>query len=80
MLCIAKLVVDDVVSPFYRTYDILRQSSAACKALKVLKTTVLKRPRSTWADKAARLVQIPRSPIFVIRVRRRSSHCRSGSW
>src|SRR5215468_3152857 len=32
-----------VVFPFYRTYDVLRQSSAACKALKVLKTTVLKR-------------------------------------
>jgi hypothetical protein len=32
-----------VVFPFYRSYDVLRQSSAACKALKVLKTTVLKR-------------------------------------
>jgi len=32
-----------VVFPFYRTYHVLRQSSAACKALKVLKTTVLKR-------------------------------------
>jgi len=32
-----------VVFPFYRTYDVLRQSSAACKALKVLETTVLKR-------------------------------------
>jgi len=32
-----------VVFPFYRTYDVRRQSSAVCKALKVLKTTVLKR-------------------------------------
>ena len=32
-----------VAFPFYRTYDVLRQSSAACKALKVPKTTVLKR-------------------------------------
>jgi hypothetical protein len=32
-----------VVFPFYRTYDVLRQSSAACKALKVLKSGVLKR-------------------------------------
>jgi len=32
-----------VVFPFYRTYHVLTQSSAACKALKVLKTTVLKR-------------------------------------
>jgi len=32
-----------VVFALYRTYDVLRQSSAACKALKVLKTTVLKR-------------------------------------
>jgi len=35
-----------VVFPFYRSYDVLWQSSAACKALKVLKTTVLKRLRS----------------------------------
>jgi hypothetical protein len=32
-----------VVFPFYRSYDVLRQSWAACNALKVLKTTVLKR-------------------------------------
>jgi hypothetical protein len=32
-----------VVFPFYKTYGVLRQSSAACKALKVLKTIVLKR-------------------------------------
>ncbi len=32
-----------VVFPFYRGYDVLRQSSAACKTLKVLETTVLKR-------------------------------------
>ena len=31
------------MSPFYRAYDVLRQSSAACKALKVLKSGVLKR-------------------------------------
>jgi hypothetical protein len=30
----------------------------------------VKRLRSTWADKPARLVHIPRSHIFVIRVRR----------
>jgi hypothetical protein len=33
-----------VLLPFYTTYQVLRQSPAACKALKVLKTTVLKRP------------------------------------
>jgi hypothetical protein len=32
-----------VAVPFCRTYDVPQQSSAACKALKVLKTTVLKR-------------------------------------
>ena len=32
-----------MVFPFYRTQDVLRQSSAACKALKVLKSGVLKR-------------------------------------
>jgi hypothetical protein len=32
-----------VAFPFCRTYGVLRQSSAACKALNVLKTTVLKR-------------------------------------
>jgi hypothetical protein len=32
-----------VMFPFYRSYDVLRQSSAACKGLQVLKTTVLKR-------------------------------------
>jgi len=37
------VVSTPVVFPFYRSYDVLRQSSAACKALKVLKTTVLKR-------------------------------------
>jgi len=37
---------------FYRTNDVLRQSSAACKALKVLKSGVLKRlgvsPQEMW--------------------------------
>ena len=40
--------------PFYTAYDVLRQSSAACKALKVLKTTVLKRLRYTiirWIER-----------------------------
>src|ERR1035438_8607204 len=32
-----------VVLPFYRAYEVPWQSSAACKAFKVLKTTVLKR-------------------------------------
>jgi hypothetical protein len=32
-----------MVFPFYRSYNVLRQSSAARKALNVLKTTVLKR-------------------------------------
>ena len=32
-----------VAFKFCRTYDVPRQSSAACRALKVLKTTVLKR-------------------------------------
>ena len=35
-----------VAFPFCRTYDLPRESSAACKAFKVLKTTVLKRLRS----------------------------------
>jgi hypothetical protein len=46
-----------VVFPFYRSYDVLSQSSAACKALKELKTTVLKRLASA--------VQLrPRPPCF----------------
>jgi hypothetical protein len=39
-----------VVFPFYRAYNVLRQSSAAYKALKVLKSGVLKRLASTRLD------------------------------
>ena len=43
-----------VVFPFYRTYDVLRQSSAACKALKVLINWLMcthfgERRSSTWS-------------------------------
>jgi hypothetical protein len=38
----------------------------------------LKRLRSTWADKAARLVHIPRGPILVIPVRRPAITWQSG--
>ena len=39
-----------VVFPFFRTYDVLRQSSAACKALKVLERGVLKKLHSTRCE------------------------------
>jgi hypothetical protein len=40
----------------------------------------LKRLRSTWADKAARLVHIPRGLSSLSGSAARSSQCRSGSW
>ena len=53
-----------VASPFCRTYDVPQQSSVACKALKVLKTTVLKRLASgvqlpPWPPKSLSFNNLP---------------------